>query len=234
MSYGISIQNSQGLIQIDENYSNYQLYQTGTLTTDNDYPFSPFVAPYNSLLLIRPTTYEANIFYVCDCKKYTDRTEFLVGALGPAPFGGSALTRYSRTVSYLLFVDSSIIATSVPQNFGYGLNVFKADDSLVYSSNIKTVPFTQATLITNNVSQNITVPTPSGKTTYIDASCLGKYGFEDVFTGFTDEMWDLYNSVRFPSNTLVYYNPVAEYVGGGTRGGSSNWFTPRYINFGAL
>lgn len=234
MSYGIQIINQQNLIQIDENYSNYQLYSSGIRTTSDVYPYTFLQAPVNSLLLIRPITYESNIFWVCDRRKYSTKVEYMVSALGPTPFGSSGNYPYVKNYYYMLFVDSSLIADQTPQNFGFGLNVYKPNTKLAYSSNIATVPFIQNTYISSNTSQTISIAAPIGKTAYVEVSAIGRYGFADIFNGFNYDSMGCYNGIRFLNNTTAYYDPIYWFEGNDVYGGDvSDWFFPKHINFGA-
>jgi hypothetical protein len=130
MAYGIRIENSSGFTQIDQDFVNYVLVASGSFssTGTSDSPkthtvnFSALVSSPDTMFFARPTTTAS------------------VGSSFPGMAGSSTGTVatiqsfYTGTIQWQVYQRSS--ALSVPSS-GYGLNVFRPNGELAFSSQYK-------------------------------------------------------------------------------------------------
>jgi hypothetical protein len=128
MSYGLYVENSSGFIQIDENYENLMVVQSGTLTSSqNELVVSSSITD-DFLVFVRPnspvTTSEYNI--ACD---NNDDDDHLFNVF--CWQGSSQVPFYKRSCDYAVCVKGSEFSEPTT---GYGLNVYKPDGTVRWSS----------------------------------------------------------------------------------------------------
>ena len=167
MSYGFKLISASGITQIDDNYANILAISSGTLSGNST--FTGSIIPYdvqtssNGILFLRSVT----------------NVEFAIGFAS----GASNAVLWSNsniTASYIIgrYADT---LTSANYKTGYGLNVFKPDGKLVFSTNAEVMLLVAAFTInlTSNTTYNLTLPTTTKdkyvaiNQTYITETPLG-------------------------------------------------------------
>jgi hypothetical protein len=163
MSYGFSCKNQDSITQIDENYSNYHVVERGTmvggfLSQIGDFPLQEdadsilFIRPYanNLQVLFRPYYGYYNggrkiLFFVCHCGDY--RNDWT---------GGGA----STVIEYIKVRENSVLPKATE---GYGMEVYKANNTLAFTSSERVVKFvTKVAIQSINSLLQVTVPASIG------------------------------------------------------------------------
>lgn len=152
MSYGISISNTSGIVQIDDNYENFFIVASGTVTANTsggsglDMPTLQAAYGQDMLVFIRTSSYGNNIAI------------YRANAADFAHFYCQA----SITLSYVVLVPFSYFTGYAS---GFGVNVFKPAGGLVFSSNANTVSYSNSVTIpahtvTESTPYSLTVGLP--------------------------------------------------------------------------
>lgn len=128
MTYGIYIENQSGFTQIDENYENLLVVESGTLSSSQNTLTVSASITNDFIVFVRPsspvTTSQYNI--ACDNNKDDDHV-FSVTCWQ----GSNLVPFYKRPCDYAICVKASEFAEPTS---GYGLNVYKADGNIRWSS----------------------------------------------------------------------------------------------------
>jgi len=188
MSFGFRSLNSSGFLQIDEDYENYALYQSGTVTVSSTpwFPYGssnyggtgqpgsvitlPTGIPLGSLMVaVKPTT-ESGSPYV---------RAVIVSWNSSGTLNSRVVihAKPSTNITYKIFRKSSFVTASG----SYGLSVFKSNGDLAYNSNqgamaIETI--SSGNVNGRNISYNISMSSLSGK--YIVCQNIGANGQVNV------------------------------------------------------
>lgn len=187
MSYGFSSLNTDGLIQIDGNFSNISILSTGifTQTTFDTYWH---LIDEKDLYFIRAGSAGQ---YISAYTGYNGANLYI------------ALTVYSSvqgencTVEYLRCRPSHNILTT-PPSIGYGLNVIRPDGNLAFSSELITPQITNVISVNTSgldlngtVTQTFTLNTVlSGKKRYFAANSFSNMGILYWSPDFGETMYD--------------------------------------------
>ena len=131
MSYGIRVENSSGFLQIDQDFVNYVLVASGSVSATGTFnnldtitvDFSSSVTTTDTLFFARPTTTGQQGF-----------TGFAAISGTSGDTRATMLTPYTGTIEYQVYERASGLT---PPNTGYGLTVLKSDGTLAYSSEFK-------------------------------------------------------------------------------------------------
>lgn len=135
MAYGFSSINDSNLVQIDQDYSNYVLHSTGTVPVAT---FDAWGNRFGNYITLPVST--ALVFMKCNYTGYASFfSEFDVNNLLRLKI--FAAGDYS-VYTYYIYVPSSFYAAA-SYNSGYGLNVYKPDGNLSYSSGLKPLHIVQ-------------------------------------------------------------------------------------------
>jgi len=120
MSYGIQVVNSVGITVIDDNYSNYAVYSSGSIGPIADgtgyYYYDIGLPNIPGILVFMRSQTNAGVFWVTSGG----------GAGTTLRIGGMSAVN----IDYLLLIPSSSLAAPS----GYGLNIYRGDGSLAFSS----------------------------------------------------------------------------------------------------
>lgn len=167
MAYGISVTNSQGRVQIDQDYVNYVLVATSSfyLTYDsNTYAYTTGsvivnnYSPEGDDIIFVNTGHENNLV---NCRPADLGYQYLAWPNGAS---GTVQVRIYRKMSKF----RSVAATpALPANRGYGLEVFDSSGGISYSSYYK--PMVLKAIIQGNPGFQATY-TVSGYTPFISSN----------------------------------------------------------------
>jgi hypothetical protein len=225
MSYGFSCKNQDSITQIDENYSNYHVVERGTrvqgfLSQIGDFPLQEdadsilFIRPYanNLQVLFRPYYGYYNggrkiLFFVCHCGDYrNDWTGDLIGA----NIGSSTL------IEYIKVRENSVLPKATS---GYGMEVYKANNTLAFTSSERVVKFvTKVAIQSINSLLQVTVPASigTGSKKWVKAYELAQWSASRVLPASTSN--NPIKSMRAfgnPSDTLIeFQGAVATTING--------------------
>ena len=185
MAYGFKAINESDFIQIDEDTVSFQILATGTTSSGyGQYVTIPNSYPEDIFVVIRPSNPNSSSVYVMRGYMFDY-----------APSGGSRIRRAymgaSVGTSFNLASDYAIVERAdgsgfTPPTSGYGLNVYKSNGDLSFSSGLPTyrVAATRNYNITaSNSGDGIWYTPPSGK------NVLGMYTFLSSF--------DLYRTTQY-------------------------------------
>jgi len=125
MSYGLTVKNSSDIIQIDQDYSNYILIDSGTIEASSttvigagsDFPWLAYDALYgvsNYVVFFRSDTY--NVLFALKSARSTNYTIWASASI---------------ILEYRVFVS----AATLTSNTNFGLNVYKGDGEIAFTSN---------------------------------------------------------------------------------------------------
>lgn len=151
MSYGFSAISNSDYVLIDDNYENYSYYSSGSILASNSSVSAPITCDLSTdIVLVRSDTYNVGIY---------------IYAFG---FSSGSTALYLRTdsasnitVEYIIIRKYSTVSIN---NNTYGLNIYKPDGNVAYSSTIK--------VGTIQAAVNLT-PTQDGSYTTLTASIPG-------------------------------------------------------------
>ena len=213
MSYGFQVLNTGNQIIIDEFFENYEIYSTGSFyTVAATDPFNggyQLSAPLGCILLISPDSYEPNVYYNAYYDSYAQR--FLIGACSSGtliPWGN-----LSRLVHFIVLKP---ITALTPVSGGYGLNVYKADGTLTYSSNHKSINFLTSVAITGTNGQTIVNSISPDKRCYVEISPLiWKYAYANGYS-YYPYFWyeyEVYQGFRFVNSTTTVLSTFSSWGG---------------------
>jgi hypothetical protein len=142
MAYGLLVKNSSGYIQIDDNYSNYTLIASGSVTINESYDRSIRIAtisfPSQSFPVSVCIGNTGSAFVAC-----VSRTSTSVGLVASA----------TVTISYRIY---GLISVNPGTTSGYGLIVKNGSGGVVFNSNL---PYMRIGQITTSTVGNETLPT---------------------------------------------------------------------------
>lgn len=142
MAYGLLVKNSSGYIQIDDNYSNYTLIASGSVTISESYDDSIKIAtisfPSQSFPVSVCIGNTGSAFVAC-----VSRTSTSVGLVASA----------TVTISYRIY---GLISVNPGSTSGYGLIVKNGSGGVVFNSNL---PYMRIGQITTSTVGNATLPT---------------------------------------------------------------------------
>lgn len=216
MSFGIEVFNDFGITLIDQDFSNYATYSSGTLSSlgvfydvmsTPFYYFEIFIpAITGSILFLRPSTLPGDFFLVSG------------GGAGEVARIGSST---SSPIKFKILSPSS--GFSIPAT--YGLNIFKPDGALAFSSDYEYMVLSSTVSAVVNADTTVSI-FGSLKERYISINPAARSGWVNGTdeTGFhylgdlyyivymaTNESWDLY------LNWYSYF--YGQFSGGSMTGG---------------
>jgi len=176
--HGLQVKNNANISQIDQDYSNYVLHSSGTL-------YGNWMQPGIGLTL---PTKDALVFIdlfeniVADNSGYPS-SFYYIKDIDPLHWTISA----SYQTTYYIYVPLSFKPTA-NYTYGYGLNVFKADGTLAFSSNTKALKITQVVPFTTGTDFWVAQPSPTiaGRKVLVSLNCATKFG--------EWQYWDEYSS----------------------------------------
>lgn len=168
MSYGIQVYNSDSILTIDDNYSNYAVYSSGTLTSTLN------GAGYYEYTLALPNI-PGILMYI---RSTSNVGTYWIQQGGHAGSTTVVESDTSTSINYILVVPSS--ALSVPS--GYGLNIYRGDGSLAFSSEYSYASLVDIGLLYNSnslipASINISAPVQQGRNKYFCISACHRCGY---------------------------------------------------------
>jgi hypothetical protein len=188
MSYGFQASNSSNILQIDDNYSNFAIYSEGYWAAST-YP--------KQLTL-------PNIQGVRLLVELPQNSEVKFEGNSTVPNGTCTIT-CSSALNFKVVVPSSYYTASA---YGYGMNIYKADGLLAFSTNLNYIPALAPIFFTNLPSSNyhvVTIPT-SLNPIFIDITAAYPIGhFTVSYEGglYRDEDFTI-TLIRF-NNTLTLF-----------------------------
>jgi hypothetical protein len=161
MAFGIQIINTSNEIIVSEDFSNFQLTQTGSVDGSGIIP----TPTSGQLLFVRAATMGATLF-------------------PSTAIGGASIRSTSGNVEYALV---QLNAPPLPTET-HGLRVYRADGSIAYDSSQRAVSPVVVYRVDNpptNVNSATTVSLPAvatGKTRYLNSSVLRRAGVSSPIT----------------------------------------------------
>jgi hypothetical protein len=224
MSYGITILNSNNLVQIDETYKNHQISSIGILALNGSSGGS-ITIPKESILLVKPQIYSNTYLF--------SKTQIVGSNKTITIFSGNWSGGYSITYNSISldFITTSLITN--PITSGYGLNVFNSIGDPVYSSENRVANYVQSTLLDLTTPNSVNITLFQNKFSYINIESftslglaaipnpgLGNYVISDIIAG-----------IHFSSKILCDYKTLIR----GRTFSNSPWVLPLqttlYANF---
>jgi len=152
MAFGIQITNTSDTVIISEDFSNFQLTQTGSVPGSGTIP----TPGSGQLLFVRPATLGATLY--------------------PSTAGGASIRATSGNVDYALV---QLNAPPIPTET-HGLRVYRADSTIAYDSSQRSVSPVAVYRLSNpnsNSSSSISLAAvPTGKTRYLNSSVIRRAG----------------------------------------------------------
>lgn len=128
MSYGLYAENASGFIQIDENYENLLVIETGTKAADQNVLTVSSSITDDFIVFVRPNNPDTNAPYTIACSNDDeDERVFSITCWR----GNSLFPFYKRAYDYAICVKASEFAEPTS---GYGINVYKPDGNIRWSS----------------------------------------------------------------------------------------------------
>ena len=175
--HGLQVKNNANISQIDQNYSNYVLHSSGTLYGNWMQPTIGLTLPNKDALVFIDLFEElipdnsgisSNFYYTKDID----------------PLHWNIVCSFKTT--YYIYVPLSSKPTT-DYAYGYGLNVFKADGTLAFSSNTKTLKITQVFPFTTGTDFWVEKPSPTvaGRKVLVGLNCANRYGGWDYWDEFS-------------------------------------------------
>ncbi len=206
MSHGFVAINDQSLIQIDENFINFQVYSHGAINISGYEP-AVLVYPKNAIVFVKPTAYDSSIRFFVSGNIETSPTTLAsylhaVYSSGAVP---EAFNPATASLEYLIVVPTNVIGDVTA---GYGMNVYNGAGNLVFSSIRRTVSIQQVNTITYSSFLDSPPAISISKASNLDwleLSCLA-----DAFNYYFDDGTDYYivnvaSSVAFVSSTSINF-----------------------------
>lgn len=122
MPYGLRVSNNDGITQIDQDYSNYSLHSSGTVSSGTVIP-----TPSSShIILVRPTV-TSDLVYYDSLSSTPNRVRSVAESYGSnLPDAGS--------IKYVVMAGPDEVPLDTGGSSDYGLQVFKSDGGLAYTS----------------------------------------------------------------------------------------------------
>lgn len=196
--YGATFINDSNLIQIDDVYKNYQIYSSGSISTFT----TTLTAPIgNYLLLVKPQTYDSNVYYTG--YKYENSTTIYFNVQSvQVPIGV-----INKVVDYILLKEAS----SLTVQGNYGLNVYDSLGKLCYTSTLKTPTLSQAFQIpaSSYINTSATLTTTVNKFNYLEITAA-RYIYMDGQAIGADgwEQQEIDRGVSFTSDSAITIRDV--------------------------
>jgi hypothetical protein len=235
MSYGFSCKNQDSITQIDENYSNYHVVERGTMLPGFRNPGGDFSLQENadSILFIRPYANNLQImfrpyygyysggrkilFFVCHVGDYKhDYTGDLVGA----NIGSSTLIEFIR------IRENSVLPKATS---GYGMEVYKANNTLAFTSSERVVKFvTKVAIQSLNSLLQVSVPASigTGSKKWVKAYELAQWSSSHVLPSSNNPIKSM-RAFGNPSDTLIeFQGGVASTINGSLTGAYLEGYPP--------
>jgi hypothetical protein len=150
MSYGFSAISNSDYVLIDDNYENYSYYSSGSILASNSSVSAPIIYDQSTdIVLVRSDTYNVGIY------------SFPGFSSGSPALYLMTDSESNITVEYIIIRKYSTVSIN---NNTYGLNIYKPDGNVAYSSTIK--------VGTIQAAVNL-APTQDGSYTTLTASIPG-------------------------------------------------------------
>jgi len=154
MSFGLQQTNPSGVVAIDQDYSNYTLHSTVTINNIGDsYFLYVYVPDVEGVLAFSDSRVNISQW---DCLAKRGSTQAFFSDLG--------------TFHIYFYVPSAAYISNV--SYGYGLNVYKADGGVAFSSNLRYSKH-KATYTLNTDTAYASLPYPSN--TVAPIFCLSPF-----------------------------------------------------------
>ena len=201
MAYGFKAINESDFIQIDEDTISFQILATGTLSSGaGSYVTIPNSYPEDIFVVMRPSNPNSSSVYVMRGYMF-DYTTTGGSRIRRAYMGSSVNTTFP---TFNLASDYAIVERAdgsgfTPPTSGYGLNVYKSNGDLSFSSELPTyrVAATRNYNITaSNSGDGIWYTPPSGK------NVLGMYTFLSSFSLYRATQYSIGGNER---GSMDYY-----------------------------
>jgi len=224
MSFGLRVENSSGHIQINEDYPNLHVVATGTVTNGTIVDFPTDVDGTNILVYAR-----INSAYHADNHKlhgYISRglSKFRIWSGETAYSGSSTIWDYfddygtsslvttsgagagttSTQIDYVVCTQPDGVLTTPTS--GYGLNTFKADGNLSYSSEYQVMSIKEITSVTVPTVGTVFSPitfTGQSDSNYVLINGTIDYRTTTVGPSALVFQYGFYNTCNYTSNTIV-------------------------------
>lgn len=142
MTYGLLVKNSSGYIQIDDNYSNYTLIASGSVTINES---------YRNSIRIATISFPSQAFPVSVCIGNTGSA--FVACVSRTSTSVGLVANATVTISYRIY---GLISANPGTTSGYGLIVKNGSGGVVFNSNL---PYMRIGQITTSIVGNATLPT---------------------------------------------------------------------------
>lgn len=172
MSYGMTVSNASGFVQVAEPFDNVFVYATGTVTTQTPtfgYTWTnlPSGTPDDILIFAKPSTASG----VYKFSMYLDRT----GGATPRFFFYDSTTSSGQSIDYVVLTKSQ--GLTVPAS-GYGLNVYNSSGNLAFTSEYGTSRVYLSRVTTPASSTFASVyPNVGGELLNNTWACMNAYGY---------------------------------------------------------
>lgn len=229
MSYGFSCKNQDSITQIDENYSNYHVVERGTMVGGFRNPGGDFSLQEDadSILFIRAYANNLQVtfrpyygyslgarkilFFVCHCGDY--RNNWTGGLVG-ANIGSSTL------IEYIKIRENSVLPKATS---GYGMEVYKANNTLAFTSSERVVKFvTKVAIQSLDSLLQVSVPASigTGSKKWVKAYELAQWSASRVLpVGTNNNPIKSMRAFGNPSDTLIeFQGAVATTINGSLTG----------------
>jgi len=175
MSYGMTVNNLSGFVQVAEPFDNVSVFTTGTTTTQSPstgltWTNLPSSTPDDILIFAKPATVSG----VYKFAMQLDRT----GGTTPRFYFYDSTSSTGQSVDYVVLTKSQ--ALTVPAS-GYGLNVYNSSGNLAFTSEYGTSRVYQSRVTTPSTSTFASVYSNVGgellNNTWVCMNAFGFFGF---------------------------------------------------------
>lgn len=212
MSYGLRVSNANGFIQIDETYSCYKVFQTGTFSIPNGWStlnYTPIGSGRIPMIFFRINNNDSSVFYVESVTTSSIR------------FWGWGNNPTNVSIDWMLAAPSS---DSAAGSDTHGLRIYSETGTLLYDSGSPVPKFTTI-LYPGNASsiggswQTRAVPVaPHGRKPFYMANAI--VAVKALIQTGLSQMGFVYVLVRQPNNSQIDFITAV----GTTAGGNSYYY----------
>ena len=175
MSYGMTVNNLSGFVQVAEPFDNVSVFASGTTTTTQPnanaiWTNLPSNTPDDIIIFAKPAT--ASGVYKFSC--LLDRT----GGSTPRFYLYDSVSNTGQSIDYVVLTKSQVM--SVPSS-GYGINVYNSSGNLAFTSEYGTSRVYLSRVTTpNGFFFTSTVPNVGGELLANTWAFMNAYGFYGI------------------------------------------------------
>jgi len=172
MSYGMTVSNASGFVQVAEPFDNVSVFGSGTVTTQSPGAGAtptnlPSGTPDDIIIFAKPSTPSG----VYKFSMLLDR----IGGATPRFYFYDSFSSTGQSIDYIILTKSQTL--TVPSS-GYGLNVYNSSGNLAFTSEYGTSRVYQSRVTTPSSSTFASVyPNVGGELLNNTWACMNAYGF---------------------------------------------------------